>query len=491
MKKICIVIQSAAFLASAGMRIRYERFIDGAGGDDVEVMVSPLADLLGQSIDCDAYVFCKTFSADAILFAYAVKKAGKIVAQDLFDDYFSQEDDQRLLVYRNWLRAIEPYTDSIICTTSRMRDVLVPFFPGKQISVIEDPISGYDPIRIEALIDRKYRAAVVSQKLRLIWFGIGDNPYFRVGLADLTAASMISELARLSSSGWDVSLTVATNLRALDAHGLASLRRIPVPVDLVEWTEDVEQAALAKADIALLPVGSQPFSRAKSLNRAVTALNQGCQVLSIGEPLYEALGGFLYRSAAELLADFAEGRSRLRPERMAELTALFARTANAYEAGRKFKSAILDQERSAAGSLAVVHGWQSSITVHKLAGRHGAISVSSPFCETKWNFPLRFDVVGDRIVMKAATDFAVRHQISVRSDTTQKIADFLFMDVAPDTYPALPPVVTDLKGMPFRSAANYPGVMQGIDRAIAAILPGTKSYVSDLSPFRCLVDRRI
>jgi len=466
------------------MRIRYERFMEGIVGGDVEIVAHPIADLIGKPLNYDAYLFCKTFTLEAIILAHAAKRQGKIVAQDLFDDYFSQSTDQRLFIYRDWLRAMAPLTDVVLCTTRRMKAVIQPFLPECPITVIEDPITDYDPFRIAALADRKTDRARMSRTLRIAWFGIGDNPYFSVGLSDLTAPAVITQLAALAKQGWQSLLTVATNLRALDVNGLALLRNIPIPVELIEWTEAVEQKVLADADVALLPVSSQGFSRAKSLNRALTALNQGCQIWSLGEPLYEELEPFIYRSSAVMLSDLDSERPRIRSETVPELTHFLGRTANAFQAGRTFASAILGKDSPPIPSpFAVIHGWQTTVAIHKLTSGQGGLSVKSPYCGAAWNFPVRFDAIGQDIVVKVSTRLAPHYGIPVHPQASEKIGDFEFATVMPDAYPPLPRI-SAATGAPLRNVASYGDVMESIRCAIRALLPGTLTYVSDLSSFR-------
>jgi hypothetical protein len=479
--RICVVIQSEAFRSSAGVRIRYDRFIDGCFGTDTQILVRPLAEIVAAPLDCDAYIFCKTFSSVAIAFAQRIKAHGRIVAQDLFDDYFSQCDDERLFQYRNWMRQIEPFTDVALCTTPRMAEVIAEFLPHSPIIVIEDPIDDFNPIRIAALVDRKIERARRTRHLKLAWFGIGDNPLFPVGIADLTSPAMLSQIAAFKTQGWDTSLTVATNQRALSADGLADLRRCPLPVELVEWSEAVERDVLAAADVALLPVGTQGFSRAKSMNRAVTALNQGCQILSIGEPLYAGLAPFIYRTAEDVLLDLEAGSALLTGSSVPALTSILAKRANAFDAGATFAEAVLTAcPRPCPPLLAVVHGWQSEIATHKLACGPGAVSVRSPFCQAAWNFGVRFDLDGDRIVGRVSAAIADRLQLPILIADSLTIRDIPFFAIDPKAYPPLPRIGAELRA-PLANLAGYQRVMTAIFGAIRSLIPGAQLCTSDTS----------
>src|SRR5689334_15150373 len=100
--KICIVIQSEAFRSSAGMRIRYDRFRECLQGTGVSLEVAICSDLVASKIFAhDVYIFCKTFDTMALLLARRLRALGKVIGQDLFDDYFSQTDDPRLQRFRD------------------------------------------------------------------------------------------------------------------------------------------------------------------------------------------------------------------------------------------------------------------------------------------------------------------------------------------------------------------------------------------------------
>ena len=250
--------------------------------------VTPIDRLVSESkFPADAYVFVKCFGSKAIILAAHLHGLGKQVGHDLFDDYFSQYDDARLAYYRGWLSLAAAHSDFVVCTTERMREVAERYFPSARVLMAPDPYLPFDAARLAARLTAKTARMDRSKHIQAVWFGIGDNPFFHVGLHDLAAHA--GDLARVRRLGWQVELKVLTNSRALSADGLALLRAIPLPVTIEEWSEAAEIEVLGASDVAFLPVSGQSFSRAKSLNRAVTALCAGCQVLNAGYPLYAEL----------------------------------------------------------------------------------------------------------------------------------------------------------------------------------------------------------
>jgi len=392
--RICVVVQSAAFLDSAGARIRYRRFAQDLP-PGVTLDVVPIADLLAQKqFAADAYVFAKVFSANALILGHHLRAIGKWVGHDLFDDYFSQDEDSRLGVYRTWMTAMAPCTDFAVCTTPHMLAVATRYLPAARLHIVPDPYEPFDLPRLSALLAAKAARIAETRHIRAVWFGIGDNPFFPVGLQDL--ATHAGVLARARRLGWTIELKVVTNLRALSADGLALIRALPLPTVIEEWSEAAEGAALEAGDIAFLPVSAQSFSRAKSLNRAITSLCSGCQVLSTGHALYQALEEVVYRSIDPLLDDLAARRGKLRADNTASLMRVLKATSDPVAAAHAFVQAATPERpapaRQAGGAkFCVVHGMDSPSENHKLTVRLKGLSVRSPFHNGRLNYHVRFD----------------------------------------------------------------------------------------------------
>lgn len=409
--KIGIVIPSETFLTSAGVRIRYERFKECLADSNVEIDYITLQQLLDlKSVKYDALTFVKTFEINALLHARRFSRAGVTIGQDIFDDYFSQFDDPRLRRFRNWLGYMAPVTDFLLCSTARVARVVESYVPGVTAAVLDDPVSGFDPFMLAELTQRKVAHALATRTLSVAWFGIGDNPYFRVGIADL--ASSAGVLAELQDKGWNVSLRIITNRRPFGGDGAHVLRSLTVPWEVVEWTEEVETRELRDAFLAIVPVSCQSFSRAKSLNRAITALNAGCQVLNVGFPLYAPLSKLVYFSVAELLQDLEEGRCRINEQSIAAIFDSFREHANVFEAAHKLQATIADaceepKIRPSSQITCLVHGEGSKIEGHKIiaqffsaqkGGERAGVTVGTPFANPNWNYDLRFVHSGNRIV---------------------------------------------------------------------------------------------
>jgi hypothetical protein len=392
-KQLTIVVPSEQYLSLAGTRIRYQRIAAPLARNGWAIRLLPV-DQVGEIRnikDPPVYLFSKVQDARAIAMATEVREAGGAVGIDLFDDYFSQRGDSRLAPQRNWLQAMTASIDFFLCSTPRMQAVAASYADGIPSHILNDPFGQLDMAELAANLARKSEDAMRTDYLPVVWFGTGDNPNFPVGLHDLSAWCDV--LARLARGRFKVGLTILTNLRALDAKGLSSLRRMPVPFKIEEWSEARECEALATSFVSFIPVNAQPFSIAKSLNRGVSALTGGTQLLSVGFPLYAPLGGFIYRNPAALLADIDTGNLRHSSKRLSSFAACLDGLANPDIEAARFAT-FLDSIRSSrtgpaqrpVGNMAILHGGKTSAGIHNFAQQRGWLSLGSPFTPAGMTF---------------------------------------------------------------------------------------------------------
>ena len=389
--KLTILLPSSDYRSSAGARIRYDRVSRELAREGVEVRLEPIAQFDPISADCDALLVCKCYDARSIIAAATLSRRGKIVGVDLFDDYFSQSWDPRLQRYRNWLASFMRFCDFSVCSTEAMAEVVRAYRLDLPTHVFNDPAQPHDPASIPGIVEAKIARARSEGRLCVGWFGTGDNPFFPVGLADLS--SFGSSLMELTRSGLDVRLKVVTNRRALTTSGINLLSRLPVPVSVHEWSEAEERDLLRDSLLIFLPVNGQKFSVAKSLNRAFTALSHGCQVLSVGYPLYSVLEPLIYRDPTDFIVDLARGSLRLSNDTISIYSEKLLALASADVEARRLARFLTDLEPSSQppeGVLAVVHGHSTRPEVHQMARAVNALSVASPFCTARYGFDVIF-----------------------------------------------------------------------------------------------------
>jgi hypothetical protein len=390
--KLCVLTPSANHLASAGVRVRYRRIESPLSELGHELSVLPITQFKRpQDFKHDVYIVSKYYDASALVAARLITARGRALGVDLFDDYYSQLSDSRFAWRREWLTALLGSADFILCSTPAMQAIAQRIAPNHPAHILNDPYGQLDRSAVAAALARKLERLHQTRTLRLGWFGVGDNPYFSVGLADLAAFG--GELARLRTSRFDVRLEILTNRQAVTADALAALHRLALPFEIDEWSEPREATLLDRCTACFLPVNAQSFSVVKSLNRAVTALTAGTQVLSAGYPLYESLGEFIYRDAGQLLADLEDRRPLLRPETLESFDQLMesyaSPTAEAYKLSA-FLQKFSPRPTTQMPHLAVVHGPYSTRGAHLFVQSMGGLSVASPFARQQLPYDLRF-----------------------------------------------------------------------------------------------------
>ncbi len=488
--RLCVVVPTEEYLKQAGVRIRYRRiatFLEAAGH---HLTLLPVGEF--RTIDHDVYLFSKCFDASALVIAQMAASHGSMVGIDLFDDYFSQKDDSRFQRLRGWLTAALTQADFVLCSTPVMRRVAEQYAPAVPTFVMNDPYERYDIRSLRQQLIRKHTTLWAQGVLNVAWYGMGDNPHFSVGLSDLVAFS--GELDALQGKGFDVRLKVLTNARAMTGDGLAALSALPLPYDVYEWSEAEENKLLAWSHIVFLPVSAQNFSVAKSLNRAITALCAGNQVLSAGFPLYGPFKDFIYRDASLLVEDLRAECPRVRAETLRPLDNVIRAHADPASEAQRLMAFLqgIARGRARAGeastrrpSGAMIHGIESSGAAHKLLRRSHGLSVGSPFSNLKLNFDVRF-VWNER---RTGLDLLVCEKVcgllppelAERAAPAGKIIDFEYRKLEQETLPELAcegGLLADCES-PAAKLAVYPHVMKTIFRIMKDVFPDVSCTLSE------------
>lgn len=387
--KLQVLVGGPGALAAAGTRIRYRRLMPALARLGVELTVEPLDRLtLGGAsgpVDgaaADVLLLSKVHDARSLVLARqlrGVRGVRPLLGIDLFDDYFSQVERSGLSGQRRWLAAIAADLDFTLCSTKVMADAVEPALGDTPLHVLADPIGAPPPEA--AWLAQRQRRQLGGTELNLLWFGMGDNPHFAVGLEDLTAQA--DHLRALAAAGRDLRLTVLTNRRALTADGLTRLAGLPLTTRVEEWSEALETQRLREADVAVLPVRRDAFSRAKSPNRVLAALLEGCQVLCPGRPDSWSLAPFTYNQGTELARDLARGQLRWGPHSRERLTTLVAATADPSLEAARLKAFLRDLAPrpampEATGPSVVVVGSAIEVADLTALGRLPCLIVASP-----------------------------------------------------------------------------------------------------------------
>ena len=485
--KLVILVPSEEYKRNAGARIRYGRIARRLAKQGVTMALEEISSFDPRTAQCDVMLVSKCYDARALVAAEILSRRGVPVGVDLFDDYFSQRDDSRLGRFRLWLRQMLARADFAICSTDVMRQIIASYAPHCPVHLLADPAPPVDEDHLAGVLAEKLAHARASGEIRLAWFGVGDNPNFSVGLSDVAAFAGV--LNQLGAGGMAVDLTILTNARALDPPRLAAIAELPVSaVTVDEWSEAAEAELLASAFACFLPVNAQGFSTAKSLNRAITALASGSQVLAAGYPLYAALQPLLYDRAKDLLNDLERGRMRLSASTLDAFGARIREVASPVAEADSFQAFLkaLPSRKNAANAdspLYLVHGVATNGPAHKMAQSVGGLSVRTPFCTAQLNFDVSFErragaglamLVSDRALSKMLPDMrsrAVRHG---------QIGDRNFWEVSGGSISSSETAPTNAS-VPLEIAL-YPSMMDSVLAAVEAAFGRGAAIISETSP---------
>ncbi len=484
--KLVVLIPSAAYAESAGVRIRYARLVCPLGPLGIELETISIDSFDPNTAVCDGAILSKCHDARALVIAALLSRRAIPVGVDLFDDYFSQSDDSRLGRFRSWFTQAMQFVSFVLCSTEVMAKVVRTYAPGVPLHILSDPAPEFDEAVLSQTLARKLSAFHSDGVLRACWFGIGDNPYFPVGLSDLLSFS--SELRSLVSDGVPIEFTVLTNARALDASGLARIARLPISATVEQWSLEREAQLLRRCMLAFLPVNAQPFSRAKSLNRAVTALTSGCQVLSAGYPLYAPLDSFIYRESGNFLRDLSCANLKLSKSTVRDLSLKLEEIASPEREARSLAQ-LLGEVRSSARrdhsseAIYVLHGFGTNPSVNDLLKKGAGISVRSPFCAGPIDCEVLVNLTASGEPTFLVSDNA-RSRLSgsrrKEAASKQRIGGRKFWKIAPDDG-SVPDEATISPSLALQ-LARYGAVMRRLMELLPSLFGQGQTIVSENSP---------
>ena len=391
--KLLILVPTAAHKVSAGSRIRYDRL--AASGCDFKVTVQSLDSLTSDDLAaCNVCILSKVYATSGVSVARELRRRGKVVGFDLFDDYFSSGSDARLTRFRIWLSLFADSFDFALGSTPTIRRVIENFAPKLPVLLFPDAFPEMNPSKLTTALNIKRQRALATKVIDAVWFGIGANPLFPAGLSDL--ASFGWSLHELAKSPFNLKLTIVTDNPAQTGRALSRLGRSLPDFRLETWSLDVEKRALDRALITFIPVNGQSFSRAKSLNRALTAIASGSQVLTPGFPLYEPLGTAIYREAGEVIPDLQSDCLRIRRQNITTVVDRVAALSSLPTLARELQTFLqtVIQARVEPKMIrrqALVFGQDNDRAMLAVAKSANVLTVRSPYTKTERAFDIRID----------------------------------------------------------------------------------------------------
>lgn len=486
--KLVILAPTPDYEANAGARIRYGRIASSLADAGIIMTIEYIGSFDPLTAVCDVVVVSKCYDGRALVVAAILSRRGVKVGIDVFDDYFSQNADSRLNRFRAWLRQIVDMIDFALCSTTVTAAVIARHAPGLPVHLLNDPAPSFDKAVLAANLREKLSEARDSGRIRLGWFGIGDNPIFPVGLSDVSAfASMIRSLA---SNVFAVELSILTNVRSLDATRLAMIANLPAMTTVNVWSEEQEKELLRASLLCFLPVNAQHFSAAKSLNRAITALCGGCQILSVGYPLYAPLEPLVYRDATNFLDDLDKANMRLSRESLGTLEARieeFASPAHEAHALANFLDSLphrVNSKDTAGEPIYLIHGVATNAAAHDMVKAAGGLSVGSPFCKAPLDFDVLFEAgPGKQLAMLVSETLVSRMARAQRKSLIdrERIAGRKYWEV-PEGRPGRKNDAAGTGSSLPLQFARYPSVMLSIIESLGSTFGAGRTLFSENSP---------
>ncbi len=244
-------------------------------------------------------VFSKRYDEADQETARRMRGQGVRTVLDLSDNHFYNpfELSSYEQVARN-LRAMCEEVDAVVCCSRALADIVsthanlrrAPYVVGDAVEALPVPAKPATNF-----------APPADGPFSILWFGSHGSPNAPSGMSDVLRIR--DQLAWANSMRRCELVVVSNSVEKFDAlkHQLA------MPARYCEHTAAVLGAELVQANLVVIPITPNPFTRCKSANRIASALWHGAPVAADAIPSYEPLRGFVsmddwdrgFRSALE------------------------------------------------------------------------------------------------------------------------------------------------------------------------------------------------
>jgi hypothetical protein len=244
-------------------------------------------------------VLSKRYDAQSVKVAVELRQRhGTRLVLDLCDNHFYADSDDAVWKHRaDDLRAAVNAVDVVVAASSALAEIVsAEARTGLPVVVIGDAVEALThpsglvrlahPLAAWQLAQLRSNLATpeIGAGRKLVWFGNHGSGYADGGMADLSALREVLEAANLECP---LSLTVVSNHRRKFADLTSNWR---IKTHYLEWHQATFSRALCLHDVAVIPIGRNPFTVCKTSNRAATALAHGLAVAADSIPSYQALG---------------------------------------------------------------------------------------------------------------------------------------------------------------------------------------------------------
>lgn len=243
--KVNFVSKAGVKLASHRMRIMKPAELLNVCVEGIECFVNPSPD-----VSADINVFNKHFDQEnSLKFIKKGEKFGYFSIFDVCDDHFDREDG-------DFYKEMCKYSDFITCNSDNMKNRIVEV-TGKESFMIPDPIT----FPREEYIERK------NTQPNILWYGHRSNAPCLIPWVDAIELPVLA-----------ITNTIISHPRIV----------------CKQWKPMLVEKFLPETDIVFLPTQKHPWSKCKSANRAVDAINAGKMVITDSSDVYGHLKDFLF-----------------------------------------------------------------------------------------------------------------------------------------------------------------------------------------------------
>jgi len=275
--------------------------------------LTPLQDLQRQGFPVELYrperasqydlvVFSKLYARAEQELARELKAGGATLALDLSDNHLY--NPRGLGQYETAaadLRAMSKIVDQLICCSSALAGYMsAELKPSAAPIVVGDAVEGHV---LPADAASPFEPGP-DGKFRIVWFGSHGSPNAEAGMTDLLRLrGRLEHASRIR----DCELVVLSNSQDLYDE-LAP--QLPIPSRYRDWNEASFMEELARANLIVIPITPNPFTKCKTNNRLATALWYRIPTLSDRIPAYDDLREFAFLGAWDEGFDHALSFSR-------------------------------------------------------------------------------------------------------------------------------------------------------------------------------------
>lgn len=235
----------------------------------------------------DLLVLAKRYDPASLSQALDLRASGSKLVLDLCDNHFHCDPptaawQRRADALRAAVRSVDAVTVATAALARVLHDECSPSLPPVHVigDAAETALPAGDrwrhPFDEWALsrLQRQVEADRAQAGVQLLWFGNHGSDNAEAGMRDLLR---IGEPLRALAARRRIGLTVISNHRRKFGSVVAALG---IRCRYLPWRAGTFSRAAALHDIALLPIGLNPFTACKTNNRVTTALTHGLAVIA-------------------------------------------------------------------------------------------------------------------------------------------------------------------------------------------------------------------